>query len=200
MRGDPAFAGQPFEVERPGHPGTERFERPPHRVRPPEPRAKRRRMTGIGRAKQTHRAPIRGSLLRPSGCREASRLRPRPRRRSQKNVKMVRHDAVGEHPAAGELLGHPHQCAELLLFLAAKSQATFHDPRNHVVNHRILFRILPRGGPSRSCHAPVYARPGTGAILFLFMACPDILMACPDILGLVRTRRGAGTSGMRRGA
>ena len=150
------------------HPvGVARVDRPPSALvgatRPPSPcRAS---------ASSAATSPTTASLYSArSRCSNSSSVNPalRHRRHFQQQVDVVAHQAVGQHPAAREVLIHPHQGAELLLLVLPERKPPLHHPRDAVVKHRLHLRILPRGKPAFSaCHAPCLPHPFPGRKRFL---------------------------------
>ena len=67
---------------------------------------------------------------------------------------MIRHDAIGQQPATGEIFIHPQKNPELLPLRIPKHKPPIHHPRNAVVNRRFHQRFFPRDQPSRTTHAP----------------------------------------------
>ncbi len=82
----------------------------------------------------------------------------RHRRNLQKDVKMVRHHAVGKHPAAAEVLVHPHEHPEHLTFLVSEHEAPVHHPGNTVIHRRLRLGISPISQPAVFSHTPLYLR------------------------------------------
>ena len=68
------------------------------------------------------------------------------------DVEVIGHDAVGENPAAGEVLLHTHIHAELLTFFVAEDKAAIHDARDAVVDRRPIRVVFPCCKPSRAPH------------------------------------------------
>ena len=67
-------------------------------------------------------------------------------------MKMIRHHAIRQYPAAGEILIHPHIHSERFAFPLLKHKPPIHHPRYAVVNHRLRARILPTRQPSGFTH------------------------------------------------
>ena len=71
---------------------------------------------------------------------------------------MIRHDAIGQQPATGEIFIHPQKNPELLPLRIPKHKPPIHHPRNAVVNRRFHQRLFPRDQPSRTTHAPTLSQ------------------------------------------
>ena len=84
------------------------------------------------------------------------------RRDFQQEVDVVAHDAVGEHAAAGEVLGHAHEGAEFLLVLLAEGEAAVDDARDAMVDGGLGLGISPRDDPSGFGHDGENRRMGAG--------------------------------------
>ena len=65
---------------------------------------------------------------------------------------MVGHDAVGQHPAAGEVLIHPHEGAEFLLFNRSEHEIPADHAGDAVVDRGTFGGILPGGKPACASH------------------------------------------------